>query len=83
MLVSPTIGSFSVLVGTSSVERTRYEESSKRAVSRSLSVVAVAGDAREGDLAGDPVVEGADAGRSGLARILLAPVVGMNENGTP
>ena len=69
MLLSPTIGAFSVLVGMSAVVRVSCESSVNLAVSCFVGqLVAVAEQAREGDLAGDAALEGADAGghRAGL-----------------
>ena len=64
MLDSPTMGAFSVLVGMSAVESVSLDSSVNVAVEPLAGqVVAVAEQAREGDLAGDAAFEGADAGR--------------------
>ena len=86
MLLSPTIGAFSVFDGH--VGRRQRQPRVVGELGRELpcrKLVAVAEQARESDFAGDPALEGTDAGRhAGRAwDSAIEPEQGMNENGTP
>ena len=79
------MGAFSVLVGMSAGgERQLRVLGERGAQPLAGKLVAVAEQAREGDLAGDALFEGPHAGghRAGLG-VPVEPLHGMKENGTP